>query len=125
MSRKYRYAALNSEKTVVHRFTGEYVDGIYQRTLSGVLEVWASIQPYKTIDPQDKFKPNAGSYVETRMYLYCDTLLYTDDNTQSNPVADQIIADGRTYKVASVENHNLGRSVTSHYRYGLELFDGY
>lgn len=118
---------LNGRPVVIERFTGEYgVDGVFRRTLDSVFTAIGSMQPYKTIAPTEIFRPPAGEYVEQRVILYLNIKLYMNDNTRLHPVSDLVRVDGRTYKPVSVENWNYGnRCSVNHYRYVLELFDGY
>ena len=118
---------LNGLPVVIERFTGDYdVNGIFQRTLDSVFTAIGSMQPYKTIAPTETFRPPAGEYVEQRVILFLKVKLYINDNTRLHPVSDIVRVDGRAYKPVSVENWNYGsRCSVNHYRYVLELFDGY
>lgn len=117
---------LNGVPVTVQRYTGSYnTDGIYQRVLSETITAVGSMQPYKTIAPTDIFRPPAGESVEQKALLYVNIKLYINDSSQSHQTSDLVLVDGRTYKPVSAENWNYGRSSVNHYRYVMELFDGY
>lgn len=125
MATDYRFYSMNGQTITVNRFSGDYdSDGIYRRVLLEVFDFYGSAQPYKTIEPTQMFSPPAGSRVDQRLYLYCDTLLFIEDSTQTQKTADRLIIDSRTYKPVSYENHNFKGCRSSHYRYVLELYDG-
>ena len=113
-------------KVTIERYTGSYTDGVFTRTLDSTFDINASFQPYSTTEDSDKFMPTRGTNVEQKAYLYCKEELYTTDATNSHPVEDMIIVNGVKWKAVRVEpwTYPTFRSV-SHYRYVLELFDGY
>ncbi len=122
MAIDYRRFSLGKTQISIERYTSTLVDGVWQRVLDSTLTDWASVQPYNTVDPADRFEPQAGIWIEERYVMYIGQVVYPYDSESSNPTSDIIIADGVKYQPIRVQkwlhlNHE-------HYKVVLKLYDG-
>jgi hypothetical protein len=116
--------SLNRKKVTIQRYHGAYADGVFNRTLISSTEVWASAQPYKTIEGDLISDPTRGENVEKPLILFTNNVIYMNDT--ANPeytISDLVIVDGRKWKPISVDNWTF--QGLPHYRSVLQLFDGY
>ncbi len=115
---------LGTTKVTINRYTGAFVDGVFERTLSESIDTWASVQPYSTVEDDQIFDPRIGEYVEEIRWMYTTEKVYIEDEKNTtNPVADSITVEGEAWKPVKVEvwQHLSNK----HYAVLLQKFDGY
>lgn len=114
--------SLSRVQVTVNRYTGSYTEGIYSYTLDSTFDMWASAQPYSTIEQEQIFDPRIGELVERFILLYTDTLVYENNDVGANPARDLVIVNGVTYKPVRVESWQ--HLSLEHYRVILQKYDG-
>lgn len=113
--------SLGGTQVTIERYTGSYTDGIYGYTLSTTISMYASVQPYSTIE-QEQIYDQLGQRIERFLLMYSNQIVYENKDDVANPTRDLVVVEGRKYKPHRVEAwKHLG---LQHYRVILQLYDG-
>ena len=113
--------SLGQTKVTVDRYTGSYTDGIYSYSLTSTFEMYASVQPYSTIE-QEQIMDVVGNRIERLLLMYSPQIVYQNSDDGANPTRDLITVEGVKYKPMRVEEWN--HLSLNHYRVILRLYDG-
>jgi len=113
--------SLGSTQVTVERYTGSYTDGIYSYSLDSTFQMYASVQPYSTIE-QEQIMDVTGSRIERMLLMYSPQIVYQNSDDSTNPTRDLITVEGVKYKPVRVESWQ--HLSLQHYRVILRLYDG-
>jgi hypothetical protein len=130
MESKFKRFSRSNSKIIIERYEGAYKDGVFQRELKETIAVWASIQPYRTIEAEQIFNVEGGQRVSSFSIMYSPILVYQDQELEDEgetTIADVIIEQTSLgvvkYKPVRVEE--WGHLSLKHYRAILRVFDGH
>lgn len=115
--------SLGKQRVTVERYTGSYTGGVFTRTLESTFDMWASVQPYSTVEQDEIIDPATGNWVEEIRQMFCTDKLYLNNRKNpENQVGDIVIVDGEKWEPLKIEvwQHLENR----HYLVLLKRHDG-
>ena len=114
--------SLGRVQITVDRYTGSYSEGIFSYSLSSTFQMYASVQPYSTIE-QEQIMDVTGSRIERMLLMYSPQIVYQNNSDDlTNTTRDLITVDGVKYKPVRVESWQ--HLSLEHFRVILRLYDG-
>ena len=118
-----RNFSLGMEKVTVERYTGTYTNGVFTRELDSSFDIWASVQPYSTVEQDLMVDPSTGQWVGEIRQMFCEEKLYMNDkDNPNNLVRDKVIAGGVEWEPFKIEPWQ--HLSNKHYLVLLKKWDG-
>jgi hypothetical protein len=106
----------------VQRYRGGFSKGVFSYTLERSFQIQASVQPYKTIEDQQIFEPDAGEWNQDIRIMFSREKIYINDNNSADSPRDILIILGEKFK--AVRSEVWLHLSEPHYRTILRNWDG-
>ena len=122
MTINLRTFRLAQTPVTIERYTGAFDNGIYIYTLDSTFDIQASVQPYKTIEDDQIFEPDAAQWIHDIRIMFSREQIFENNETSTNPTRDIVIVLGEKFK--PVKSEVWLHLTEPHYRTILRKWDG-